>query len=58
MGVIDNDRMTNALEYSALYKSPHKTQKEMILEYMQKHGSITPIEALYAVGSLRLGARI
>ena len=34
------------------------SQKEMILEYMQKHGSITQIEATRELGCTRLGARI
>ena len=35
-----------------------KTQKEMILEYMVQHGSITPLEAEKFIGCMRLGARI
>lgn len=34
------------------------TQSEMILEYLKKHGSITPLEALEECGSMRLSARI
>ena len=34
------------------------SQKNRVLEYMQTHGSITPLEALEHIGSFRLGARI
>lgn len=33
-------------------------QTQQILEYMELNGSITPLEALYKIGCLRLGARI
>ena len=33
-------------------------QTEMILDYIQKNGSITPLEALEHIGCFRLGARI
>ena len=33
-------------------------QSQQILEYMQKNGSITPLEALNLFGCMRLGARI
>ena len=35
-----------------------KSQKELILEYIEAHGSITPLEAQREIGCLRLGARI
>lgn len=35
-----------------------KSQNEMILDYMKKHGGITPAEALNHCGSMRLSARI
>ena len=35
-----------------------KSQAEMILEYLQKYGEITAIEALTAIGCFRLAARI
>ena len=35
-----------------------KTQKELILEYMELNGSITPLEAEKYIGCMRLGARI
>ena len=34
------------------------TQKQMILQYMQDTGSITPLDALREFGCMRLGARI
>lgn len=35
-----------------------KTQKDMILEHLEKNGSITPLEAQKLYGCMRLGARI
>lgn len=34
------------------------TQNEAVLEYMREHGSITPQEAVNALGCFRLSARI
>lgn len=34
------------------------TQTEKILDYMERHGSITPLEAMNELGVMRLGARI
>ena len=34
------------------------THEQKILEYMKKHGSITPLEAVSKLGCLRLSARI
>lgn len=34
------------------------SQKEMILEYLQKNGSITQAEAISQFGCFRLGARV
>lgn len=34
------------------------TQKQQILEYMQRNGGITPAEAYEHIGCLRLAARI
>lgn len=34
------------------------TQEEKILDYMERHGSITPLEAMQELGIMRLGARI
>ena len=38
--------------------SKKKTQCEMIIEYLQRFGEITPLEALSAIGCYRLSARI
>ena len=35
-----------------------KSQKEMILAYLEQNGSITPLEAQKLFGCMRLGARI
>ena len=35
-----------------------KSQKELVLAYIEEHGSITPLEAERHIGCLRLGARI
>ena len=34
------------------------TQKQMVLQYMQDFGSITPVQAFQDLGIMRLGARI
>jgi hypothetical protein len=34
------------------------TQTEMVLDYIKRFGSITPIEALADLGIMRLGARV
>lgn len=34
------------------------TQNEMILRHIEKHGSITPLEALQNYGIMRLASRI
>ena len=34
------------------------TQNEKILDYMERNGSITPLEAMNELGIMRLGARI
>ena len=34
------------------------TQEEKIIDYMERHGSITPLEAMEEFGIMRLGARI
>ena len=34
------------------------TQTEKVLDYMERHGSITPLEAMNQLGIMRLGARI
>jgi hypothetical protein len=35
-----------------------KTQNDQVLDYLRKWKSITPMEALSALGVMRLGARI
>ena len=35
-----------------------RNQSELILEYLETHGSITPLEAQRLFGCMRLGARI
>lgn len=55
---MNRQQISNASEYKRKYYKDTKTQKEMILEYMELYGSITPQEALRAIGSMRLGARI
>ncbi len=35
-----------------------KSQNERVLNHLQKHGKITPLQALKRFGCLRLGARI
>lgn len=35
-----------------------KSQKDMILEHLEQHGSITPLVAYQRYGCMRLGARI
>lgn len=34
------------------------SQNEMIMDYLERHGSITQTEAMNALGCFRLGARI
>ena len=52
------DRFENANEYSHRQFDEKKTQKQMCLEYLEKYGSITPLEALTAFNSFRLAALI
>lgn len=35
-----------------------RNQTELILEHLEKHGTITPLEAQMLFGCMRLGARI
>ena len=35
-----------------------KTQKELVLDYLETHESITPLEALIELGAMRLSAII
>ena len=34
------------------------SQSKKIIDYMERHGSITPMEAMQELGIMRLGARI
>lgn len=52
------DRWERAEEFEHKFFDEKKTQSEMILEYLQKYGEITPLEALSAIGCFRLAARI
>lgn len=38
--------------------SDRKAQKDMILEWLERNGTITPMEVLNYIGCYRLGARI
>ena len=52
------DRFENANEFSHRQFDEKKSQKQMCLEYLEKYGSITPLEALSAFNSFRLSALI
>ena len=52
------DRFDNANEYEKQFFDKKKTQKQMCLEYLERYGEITPLEALSAFGSFRLSALI
>lgn len=52
------DRFVNADEYSRGYDEKNMTQKEACLDYLERYGSITPLEALTAFNSFRLAAII
>ena len=52
------DRYVNADEYSKEYDEKKMTQKEACLDYLERYGSITPLEALMAFNSFRLAAII
>ena len=46
-------------KYETARTKPAKlTQEEKIFQYMQKFGSITPVQAFEDLGIMRLGARI
>ena len=53
---IEQMERANAFEHECY--SEKKSQAEMVLEYLQKYGEITAIEALSAIGCFRLAARI
>lgn len=55
---MESTRRYHAEDYKSKHFSGNKTQRDMALEYMRMHGSITPLEALIAFDCLRLGARI
>ena len=55
---MDSTRINNATEYKTAYFGKTKTQCEMVLEYIELYGSITPIEAFYAINCMRLSARV
>lgn len=48
----------NAAEYKDTLYDPAKTQDEMCLEYLQKYGWVTPLDALTAFSCFRLSAVI
>lgn len=50
--------INNAMWFKANRYSVNKTQCEMVLDYLEQFGSITPLEAFYAFNCMRLGARI
>lgn len=52
------DRFANAEAYEKQYDSQKMTQKDACLDYLERYGSITPLEALTAFHSFRLAAII
>lgn len=52
------DRFANADAYEKEHVDTKMTQKEACLDYLEKYGSITPLEALTAFHSFRLAALI
>lgn len=52
------DRFTNAEAYEKQYDGKKMTQREACLDYLERYGSITPLEALTAFHSFRLAALI
>lgn len=52
------DRFANADMYEKTYNPKKMTQKQACLDYLEKYGSITPLEALTAFHSFRLAAII
>lgn len=52
------DRFANADEYEKKYYKNTMTQTEACLDYLERYGSITPLEALTAFHSFRLAAQI
>ena len=54
----ESERFERATIFEAQNFDENKTQNEMVLEYLEKFGEITPLEALSAIGCFRLSARI
>lgn len=54
----ESERFERATIFEAQNFDENKTQNEMVLEYLEKFGEITPLEALSAIGCFRLAARI
>lgn len=50
--------LTNASEYKNRYRDPKATHYRCLIDYLDRYGSITPLEALIAFGCMRLGARV
>ena len=52
------DRFANANEYEKTYDEKKMSQKSACLDYLERYGSITPLEALSAFRCFRLSAII
>lgn len=52
------DRYANASEYEKNIYNEKMSQGEACLDYLERYGSITPLEALTAFGCFRLSAVI
>ena len=52
------DRYANAEEYEKTIYNAKMTHKEACLDYLERYGSITPLEALSAFHCFRLAAVI
>ena len=52
------DRFDNAEQYAKTYDESKTSQKAACLDYLEKYGSITPLEALSAFNCFRLSAII
>jgi len=53
-----NGERDEALEIFTMGIRRNPTQREKISDYLDRHGSITPIEAMRDLGVMRLAARI
>ena len=58
IAMTESERFERATIFEAQNFDEKKTQNEMVLEYLEKFGEITPLEALSAIGCFRLAARI